>query len=177
MKTTSNVRIEPAVERDVPDILTLICALAEYEKLAHAVTATEDDVRAGLFGPERAAEALVAREGEEPVGFAIYFENFSTFLGKRGIYLEDLFVRPPWRGRGIGRALLVRLARIAEERGCGRMEWAVLDWNEPAIRFYKSLGAEPLSDWTVFRIRGTALAALAASAEEETGPRTSERPA
>jgi GNAT superfamily N-acetyltransferase len=154
-------RIEPARERDVPLILQLIKGLADYEKLAHEVIATEESLRATLFGPHPAAEVVIAYAGEDAVGFALFFHNYSTFLGKRGLYLEDLFVVPEWRGRGAGRALLTHLARIAAERDCGRFEWAVLDWNEPAINFYKGLGAQPMHEWTVFRVAGEALPALA----------------
>jgi len=165
-------RIEAARERDVPLILRLITGLAEYEKLAHEVRATEDGLRASLFGPKPDAEVVLAyaasgysRTGDEPVGFALFFHNYSTFLGRRGLYLEDLYVVPEWRGRGAGRALLTHLARLAVERGCGRFEWAVLDWNERAIGFYKSLGAKPMDDWTVFRLTGDALASLAGVSE------------
>ena len=154
-------RIEPARERDVPLILDLIKGLAVYEKLADEVVATEDGLRESLFGGKPAAEVVIAYAGDEPVGFALFFHNFSTFLGRRGLYLEDLFVRPEWRGRGAGRALLTHLAKIAAERECGRFEWSVLDWNEPAINFYKSLGARPMDEWTVFRVTGDALSALA----------------
>jgi GNAT superfamily N-acetyltransferase len=154
-------RIEPARERDVPLILQLIKGLAEYEKLAHEVRATEDGLRASLFGPKPDAEVILAYADAEPVGFALFFHNYSTFLGRRGLYLEDLFVVPEWRARGAGRALLTHLAQIAVERGCGRFEWAVLDWNEPAIGFYKKLGAKPMHDWTVFRLVDEPLARLA----------------
>lgn len=154
-------RIEPARERDVPLILDLIKGLAVYEKLADQVVATEDGLRESLFGPKPAAEVVIAYAADEAVGFALFFHNFSTFLGRRGLYLEDLFVRPEWRGRGAGRALLTHLAKIAAERECGRFEWSVLDWNEPAITFYKSLGAEPMDEWTIFRVTGDALSALA----------------
>lgn len=157
-------RLEPATERDIPLILRLITGLAEYEKLAHEVRATEDTLRASLFGERRDAEVVIARAASEPVGFALFFHNYSTFLGQRGLYLEDLFVMPEWRGRGAGRALLTYLARLAIERNCGRLEWAVLDWNEPAIRFYKSLGARPLEEWTVNRLTGESLQQLAAGA-------------
>ena len=158
-------RIEPATERDVPLILGLIKGLAEYEKLSHEVRATEDALRASLFGERRDAEVVIARAGSEPVGFALFFHNYSTFLGQRGLYLEDLFVVPAWRGRGAGRALLTHLARLAIERHCGRLEWAVLDWNAPAIRFYESLGARPMAEWTVNRLTGDALSTLAEKSE------------
>lgn len=154
------IRIEPATERDVPVVLRLIRDLAEYERLAHEVRASEDLLREALFGDDPAAEAVVAYAGDEPVGFALWFYTFSTFLARRGLYLEDLFVVPAWRGKGVGRALLTHLARLAVTRGCGRMEWAVLDWNEPAIRFYRSIGATPMDDWTVYRLTGDALAEL-----------------
>ena len=155
--------IRPTTEADVPVILTLIRELAEYERAPDAVVATEMSLREVLFGPKRAAEVLLALEEGEPIGFAVYFHNFSTWLGRSGIYLEDLFVRPADRGKGYGRALLERLARIAQERGCGRMEWAVLDWNDPAIQFYKKLGAEPMTEWTVFRLTQEGIAKLAES--------------
>lgn len=159
--TSAAVRIEPATERDVPQILRFIKGLAEYEKLSDQVTATEDGLRASLFGPRRAAEVVIAYVGDEPAGFALYFHNYSTFLGQPGIYLEDLFVVPERRGAGVGRHLLAHLAALAVERGCGRLEWAVLDWNEPAIRFYRRLGARPMDEWTVYRLTGDALQALA----------------
>ena len=158
---TTSLEIKPATIGDVPIILSLIRELAEYERAPDAVVATEEGLREVLFGPKRSAEVLLARENGEPVGFAVYFYNFSTWLGRPGLYLEDLFVRPALRGKGYGRALLVELARIAEERGCGRMEWAVLDWNEPAIQFYRTLGAEPMADWTVFRLTQDGIAKLA----------------
>ena len=154
------LRIEQATEHDVPLILRMIRGLAEYEQLAHQMTATEADLRATLFGPRPAAEVVLGYAGDTPVGFALFFPNYSTFLGKPGLYLEDLFVLPDWRGRGFGRALLTHVARIAVERGCGRFEWSVLDWNEPAIGFYKSLGAAPLEGWSIFRMTGDALARL-----------------
>jgi GNAT superfamily N-acetyltransferase len=158
---TGEIRIEAATERDVAVLHGLIQALADYERLAHEVVATERDLRDALFGPHPYAEAVVASVGGEAVGFALWFHNYSTFVGRPGLYLEDLFVLPAWRGRGVGRALIVHLARIAVERRCGRMEWSVLDWNEPAIRFYKSLGARPMDEWTVFRVTGDALVRLA----------------
>jgi len=160
---SSNTIIRSATERDVPLILSLIRELAEYEKLAHEVTATESDLHASLFASPPAAEVVIAEHDGVPAGYALFFHNYSTFLCKRGLYLEDLFVRPPFRGRGIGKQLLVHLARLAVERGCARFEWAVLDWNEPAIGFYKSLGAEPMDTWTVMRVTGQALRALAAA--------------
>lgn len=153
--------IRPATADDVPVILSFVRDLAEYEKLSHLVTATEAGLREALFGAHPGAEVVLAYEGQEAVGFAVYFHSFSTFLGVKGLWLEDLFVRPAYRGRGHGRALLLHVARIAHQRGCGRFEWAVLDWNEPSIRFYKSLGAQPLDDWTIMRVTGPALHALA----------------
>jgi len=158
------VRIRSAVSADVPLILGFIRELAEYEKLAHQVVATEADVRISLFGPRPVAECLIAEFDSKPAGFAIFFHNFSTFLGRAGLYLEDLYVKPELRGKGVGRRLLAHLARLALERGCGRFEWAVLDWNEPAIRFYKSLGANMLDDWRINRVTGEALKKLAAEA-------------
>ena len=159
----SELVIRAAAEADVPLLLRLIRALAAYEKLTHEVVATEASIRDGLFGPRRVAEAIVAHLGAEPVGFALFFSTFSTFLGAPGIYLEDLFVEERWRGRGFGKRLLAHLAGIAVERGCGRLEWSVLDWNEPALRFYRSLGAGPNAGWTVYRLTGEPLAALARS--------------
>ena len=158
-----SLALAPAVEADVPLLLRFIRDLAVYEKLAHEVVATEDGLRRTLFGERPYAEALIARLDGVPAGFALYFHNYSTFLGKPGLYLEDLFVEPGQRGKGIGRALLQRLAAIALERGCGRVEWAVLDWNAPSIAFYRALGASAMDDWTVFRLEGAALRALAQS--------------
>lgn len=155
------LRIAPAGVNDVPVILSFIRKLAEYERLSHQVVATEDDIREHVFGIHAVAEVLLAYWEDEPVGIALYFRNFSTFLGKPGIYLEDLFVEPEHRGNGIGKALLKRLASIAVERGYGRLEWAVLDWNTPSIEFYRSLGAEPLDEWTKYRLTGDALSRLA----------------
>jgi GNAT superfamily N-acetyltransferase len=154
--------IAPASEAHVPVILEMIRGLAEYEKLAHAVTATEEQLRTTLFGERPAAEVLLAWKGEECIGFALFFSNYSTFLAKPGLYLEDLFVKPHARGAGAGALLLRELARIAKRRGCGRVEWSVLDWNEPSIGFYKKLGAVPMDDWTIFRLTGEALDRLAA---------------
>ena len=145
--------IREALERDVPLILDFIRQLAVYEKLENLVVATEAGLRGALFGPRPYAEVIIAEHDGRPAGFALFFHNFSTFLGKPGIYLEDLFVLPSERGRGTGKALLVALARIAADRDCGRIEWSVLNWNEPAIGFYKSLGAVPMDEWTVFRLR------------------------
>jgi GNAT superfamily N-acetyltransferase len=159
--TREEFRIERATDRDVPLILRLIKELAEYERMSNDVVATEDGLRATLFGARPAAEVLIGYAGREPAGFALFFHNYSTFLGKPGLYLEDLFVVPAFRGRGYGKALLARLATIALERNCGRFEWSVLDWNEPAIGFYTKLGATPLDDWTIFRVTGDALQKLA----------------
>jgi len=148
---------------DVAELLVLIRELAEFERLQHEVVATEDLLAEALFGPTRNVEAIIAREGETAVGFALWFHNFSTFVGRRGLYLEDLYIRPGYRGRGHGKALLSHLARLAVERGCGRMEWAVLDWNVRAEGFYRGLGAEPKSEWSIFRLAGAPLAALASS--------------
>lgn len=158
---SEQLRIRFATADDVSLILTLIRGLAEYERLANEAVATEADVRASLFGDRPAAEVLIAEVGNDAAGFALFFHNYSTFLGKHGLYLEDLFVFPAHRGRGIGRALMQRLARLAVERECGRFEWWVLDWNEPAIRFYESLGARAMSDWTVYRLTGEPLERLA----------------
>jgi GNAT superfamily N-acetyltransferase len=155
------LRIAPAAESDVALILSFIRKLAEYEKLSHLVVASEADIHKNVFGPNPVAEVLLAYWDGEPVGFALYFRNFSTFLGQPGIYLEDLFVDPEHRGQGIGKALLICLAKIAIERGYGRLEWAVLDWNTPSIEFYRSLGALPLDAWTGYRLTGEALSRLA----------------
>ena len=153
-----DITIVPATPHDVPQILELIKGLAEYERLSHAVEADEDRLRRTLFGDRPAAEVLLAHDDAECVGFAVFFTNFSTFLGKPGLYLEDVFVKPHARRKGIGLKILKRLAAIARERDYGRMEWSVLDWNEPAINFYKKLGAPPLEEWTMFRLTGEALA-------------------
>lgn len=155
----AEIDIRTATEEDVPLLLHFIKELAEYEHLSHEVMATEETLRESLFG-RRVAETLLAYSGDEPAGFALFFHNFSTFLGRPGIYLEDLYVRPEYRGSGIGRTLLVHIAKLAGERGCGRFEWSVLDWNEPSIGFYKSLGAVAMDDWTVYRLSGDALQAL-----------------
>jgi GNAT superfamily N-acetyltransferase len=157
-------RIERATEGDVPLILRLIKDLAEYERMSSDVVATEQGLRDSLFGARPAAEVIIAYAGDTPAGFALFFHNYSTFLGKPGLYLEDLFVVPEFRGNGYGRELLRELAAIAVERGCGRFEWSVLDWNEPAIGFYKKLGAVPMEDWTVFRLTGHALSRLSRQA-------------
>jgi len=155
------IEIVPATERDVPVILDLIRQFAEFERLSHVVTATEERLRATLFGERPCAETLLASYGGECVGFALYFTNYSTFVAKPGLYLEDLFVKPHARGKGIGRALLERVAQIAVERGCWRIDWVVLDWNQPAIEFYKRLGAVPMDGWTTFRLTGEPLRRLA----------------
>jgi GNAT superfamily N-acetyltransferase len=161
MERSKSVVIRPAVEADVPVVLQLIRELAEYEKLAHEVTATEPNLRASLFGERPAAEVILAEMDGDVAGYALFFHNYSTFLCKRGLYLEDLFVRPAFRGRGIGKQLLGYLARLAIDRDCTRLDWVVLDWNESAIRFYASLGAVPMSDWTVYRLAGDSLKSLA----------------
>lgn len=156
------LRIRQAEPADVPILLDLIRGLAEYERLLEQLSATEDGLRSHLFGERPAAEAVLAEEGAAAVGFALYFQNFSTFLGRPGLYLEDLFVRPEYRGRGYGKALMVFVARLAHARGCGRLEWSVLDWNTPAQDFYRTLGARPLDDWIGQRMTGEAIARLAA---------------
>jgi GNAT superfamily N-acetyltransferase len=153
--------IRPAAPADVPTIARLIRALAEYEKLAHEVVLDEAKLRDHLFGPRPYCECLIAEDAGTPVGFALFFHNYSTFLAKPGLYLEDLFVLPEYRGRGHGKALLIALAKLTVERGCGRLEWSVLDWNAPAIAFYRSLGAKPMDEWTVMRVTGTELTKLA----------------
>jgi GNAT superfamily N-acetyltransferase len=158
---TTPLQIRPATERDAALVLDMIKALAEYEKLSHAVTATDETIRETLFGARPDAEVIVAEVDGAPAGFALFFHNYSTFLAQRGLYLEDLFVKPEYRGHGVGRALLARLAAIAVERNCGRFEWSVLDWNAPAIGFYKKLGAVPMEEWTIFRVTGDALKRLA----------------
>ena len=159
------VQIRSATPADVPLILQFIRELAEYEKLAHQVAATEADIRDSLFGARPAAECLIAESQGKPAGFALFFHNFSTFLGKPGLYLEDLYVKPELRGKGVGKQLLAHLAKLALSRGCGRFEWAVLDWNAPAIRFYGSIGARMLDDWRINRLTGEALEKLAAEAD------------
>ena len=159
---TDTITIRPATEQDVPTILGFIRALAKYERLEHEVVATEDSLRKTLFGPRPYAEVVFASvDGRAPVGFALFFHNYSTFLGKPGIYLEDLFVHPEARGRGVGKHLLRWLAQTAVARNCGRLEWSVLDWNEPSIAFYKSLGAVLKHEWQIFRLTGEALTGLA----------------
>lgn len=158
------IPIRPATAADVPLILALIQELADFERLSHEVVADEDGLRAQLFGARPAAEVLIAEDAQtqEPTAFALFFPTFSTFVGKRGIHLEDLYVRAPFRGQGIGSALLQRLAQIAIERDCGRLEWTVLDWNEQAIGFYRKLGARVLDDWRICRVDGQQLQSLAA---------------
>ena len=166
MPEPKGVSVREAKPNDVPLLLNLLKELAEYERLCHAVVATEDSLRNSLFpqdGREPSVGALVGESNGRPEGYAVYFMNFSTFLGRRGIYLEDVYVRPAARGHGLGKALLARVAAIGMERGCQRMEWAVLDWNQPAIDFYKSLGAELLNDWQIFRLTGKALERLGTS--------------
>lgn len=154
------VHIEPATAEDVPVIWGLIQELAEFERLQDQFVAAEADLSESLFGERRYAEVIMARLRDESVGFALYFHTFSTFRGRPGLYLEDLYVRPAYRGRGYGRELLTHVARTAVARSCGRVEWSVLDWNQRAIEFYKGLGAQPLNDWTMFRLTDAALAAL-----------------
>jgi GNAT superfamily N-acetyltransferase len=165
VNTAENFQIRPARVKDVPIILQLIRDLATYERAPNEVTATEEQLVDVLFGERSAAEVLLAFEEESPVGFAVYFYSFSTWLGRPGLYLEDLFVNPEKRGKGYGRALLVELAKIARDRGCGRMEWAVLNWNEPAIKFYQAIGAKPMDEWTVFRLTRDEIAKLADAAD------------
>ena|ERR1700687_1307094 len=152
--------IRPAIPEDTKTVARLIQALAEYEKLSHEVRLDESRLREHLFGPRPFADVLLAEEKGEVVGFALFFHNYSTFVGRPGIYLEDLFVEPEHRGQGYGKAFLVELARLAVERGCGRIEWAVLNWNEPAIQFYRSIGAVPMAAWQTYRLSGDALVAL-----------------
>jgi len=159
--TSPAIRLRAAQPSDIPHVLAFIRELGEYEKLAHEVVADETTLAAQLFGEHPAAEVLIAEVDGHPAGFALFFHNFSTFLGRRGLYLEDLFVRPRFRGLGLGKRLMVHLAKLAVARGCGRFEWSVLDWNEPAIRFYRSLGAIGLEEWTVQRVTGATLQALA----------------
>jgi GNAT superfamily N-acetyltransferase len=160
----ASIRIVPAQAADVPVILQMIKALAEYEQLTHEVVATEHDLRQSLFGPRPAAEVVLAYADQAPVGFALFFHSFSTFLGRHGLYLEDLFVVPEWRGRGVGKRLLAYVASIAESRHCGRMEWAVLDWNESAIAFYRRMGAHVLDEWRICRLTGPEVRAAATRA-------------
>jgi len=165
MQENADFQIRRAHLKDVPIILELIRDLATYERAPDEVSATEEQLVDVLFAERPVAEVLLAFEEESPVGFAVYFYNFSTWLGRPGLYLEDLFVKPEKRGKGYGRALLVELARIARDRACGRMEWAVLNWNEPAIKFYRALGAKPMNEWTVFRLTRDEIAKLADAAD------------
>ena len=158
-----NLSLRHADKSDIPLILEFIKELAEYEKLSHEVVATPELIEEALFGKHPTANCMLAEQSGTPAGFALYFFNFSTFLARAGLYVEDLYVRPDFRSLGIGKALLGKLARIARAKGCGRMEWAVLDWNEPAIQFYQSLGARPLDDWHVYRLTGEAMDSLAES--------------
>jgi len=161
--STATITIRPATERDVPLILSFIRGLAEYERLLDAVKATEETLRATLFGPKPVAEVVIAQDGATPVGFALFFQNYSTFLAQPGLYLEDLFVIPAARNKGVGKLLLAYLSQLAIDRGYGRVEWAVLDWNAPAIGFYRRIGAVPMQDWTIMRLTGEALQRVAAA--------------
>ena len=166
MDSSSETRrflIRPATKSDVPIILSFIRMLADYERLSHEVVATEESLQKTLFGRRRTAEVAIGYFKSEPVGFVLYFHNYSTFLGRPGIYIEDLFVHEPYRHRGVGQALLRYVARVAAGRSCGGLEWSVLDWNEPAVEFYRKLGAVPMNEWTVFRITGRELEKLAGS--------------
>ena len=156
-----NFEIRSATPADVPVVLSFIRKLAEYERLAHEAVATEDLLRKTLFGARRTAKVAIGYFEQQPVGFVLFFHNYSTFLGRPGIYIEDLFVDEKFRRRGFGGALLRHVAQLAKQRECGRLEWSVLDWNEPAIQFYRKLGAVPMSEWTVFRVTGEALTKLA----------------
>jgi len=164
MKSSSEItgfKIQPATKGDVPVILSFIKKLADYERLSHEVTATEERLRETLFGSRATAEVAIGYYKNQPVGFVLFFHNYSTFLGQPGIYIEDLFVDETFRRRGFGGALFRYVAKVASERRCGRLEWSVLDWNEPAINFYKKVGAVPMNEWTVFRVTGAALTKLA----------------
>jgi len=162
MPSDTDLQLRPATESDTPLVLDFIRKLAEYGDISSEATVTEADVRAALFGPRPVAEAILAYAGSEPAGFAVYSFTFSSFMGKPGIYVEDLFVEHQFRSRGIGKALLLTLARLGRERGCGRLEWSVLNWNEQAMEFYQDLGAVPMDEWTTFRLTGEALERLAA---------------
>ena len=162
----TRLRIKPATRDDAPLILSLVKELAEYERLAHEVIATEEVVTESLFGVRPSAEVVLAYYDEDPVGYALFFHSFSTFVGRPGLYLEDVYVRPSMRGKGIGKALMLYLAKLAVERRCGRFEWAVLNWNKPSISFYESLGARPMDEWTVYRLDGDALKRLAGLADD-----------
>lgn len=155
-----DLQIRPVTAEDIPVVLALIRELAEYERLLHEVVATEEMLRRALFGPAPVAECVLASVGGQPAGFALFFHNFSTFLARPGLYLEDLYVRPDHRGQGIGEELLRHLARLAVQRDCGRMEWAVLNWNKRAIEFYERMGAVGIKEWTVYRVTGDALTRL-----------------
>jgi GNAT superfamily N-acetyltransferase len=165
----SRLHVAPATAEDVPTILRMARGLADYERMPQAVTATEEDLRRTLFAEPRRAEAAIGYLDGQPAGMVVFFHNYSTFLGRPGIYLEDIFVEPQSRGLGLGQALMQYVARLAVERGCARFEWAVLNWNEPAIGFYEQLGARPQSDWTVYRLTGDALQRLAEGAPPEHG--------
>lgn len=160
MSTASSFEIRPAVSADIPELLRLVRKLAEYEKLADKLVATEELFHESLFGPRPCGEALMGLYGGRAVAYGVFFHNFSTYLGRRGLYVEDIFVEEEFRGRGFGKALFLAMVRIAHERGCGRMEWSALDWNEPAIRFYRGLGAEALEEWTMFRLDEAGIARL-----------------
>ena len=162
MLSSSKFEIRPANEADAPIILALIKELAEYERLSHEVVATVDDIRSSLFGKQPFAEALLGEYEDIPIGFALFFYNFSTFKGKPGIYLEDLYIKPDYRSKGFGRKMLAHIARLAKERSCVRFEWSVLDWNEPAIRTYEKLHARPMKEWILYRLTGDTLDDLAA---------------
>jgi len=166
---TKGFVIRPAAEEDVPLILGFIKKLAEYERLFHEMVATEEMLRETLFGEKKTAEVIIGEYRQSSVGFAIYFHNYSTFLGKPGIYIEDLYVNEKHRGHGFGFAMFLYIARLAKDRKCGRLEWAVLDWNEPAIQFYRKLGAVAMSDWTVYRLTGAALESLGNTSNLEGG--------
>lgn len=161
MTTASNFIIRPAAESDAATIFSLINELADYERLTHEVVATEDDIRRSLFGERPFAEALIGEYEKTPISFALFFYNFSTFIGKPGIYLEDLYVKPEYRSRGFGRRMLVHIARLALKRNCGRFEWSVLHWNTPAIATYDKLNAKPMKEWILYRLTGQALVELA----------------
>jgi len=161
MSTQVNaLKIRNTTKEDIPLILQFIKEIAEFEKLSHEVITTEKILMESLFGDKKSAEVVIGEHGDQPVGYAIFFHNFSTFLGKKGLYLEDLFVRPQYRCKGFGKTLLLHLVKIAKERGCGRVEWSVLNWNTPAIEFYESLGAKPMDEWTVYRLDEAAISRL-----------------
>ena len=161
MTTASNFMIRPAAESDAATIFSLINELADYERLTHEVVATEDDIRKSLFGERPFAEALIGEYERTPISFALFFYNFSTFIGKPGIYLEDLYVKPEYRSKGFGRRMLIHIARLALKRNCGRFEWSVLHWNTPAIATYDKLNAKPMKEWILYRLTGKALVELA----------------